>query len=378
MVCQLVSISTDLRARRLPAASRPALLAHPEVGGSKPRSADFCTTDAYEDTLTIAHARRLLRLAAKASRQFYLAVGLHKPHTPWQADKADFDAHPLEGVALPLYPLPPTGMPPIAYHYTDASLRPSPWTPVAGNDARLARRAYRAAITGMDRKLGSLLDELATLGLEQTTAVVLHGDHGWHLGEGGEWRKMTNFELATRVPLIIRAPWLAPHATRVAELVELVDLYPTIAELAGLDLSPHETLDGVSLVPLLGGRRKDDGGDDGVWTEKAAFSQYPRRVRNPAEAWKGNSIIHRERTEFTHMGYSARTAQWRYTEWVEWNQSSLRPVWDRVAARELYDHRNESTFPTDFDAGETENVAARGEFAGEVAALSALVRRQFG
>ena len=63
---------------------------------------------------------------------------------------------------------------------------------------------------------------------------------------------------------------------------------------------------------------------------------------------------------------------------VEWNQSSLRPVWDRVAARELYDHRNESTFPTDFDAGETENVAARGEFAGEVAALSALVRRQFG
>ena len=99
-------------------------------------------------------------------------------------------------------------MPPIAFHFTDGNAHADPWTPIDPDGMRRARRAYRASVTGMDRKLGELLGELHVLGLESSTAVVLHGDHGWHLGEGGEWRKMTNFEAATRVPLIVRAPWL--------------------------------------------------------------------------------------------------------------------------------------------------------------------------
>lgn len=347
---------------------------------------DYCTTDAYEDTLTVAEARKLLRIAAKAATPFYLAVGVHKPHTPWQAAQVDFDAHPLADVALPAHPHPPTNMPPIAFHFTDYALRPDPWTPAAPAATRAARRAYRAAVTGMDRKLGELLTELDVLHLENCTAVILHGDHGWHLGEGGEWRKMTNFEHATRVPLIIRAPWLssspsaAAAAVRVAALVELVDLYPTMAELAGLALPKGETLDGVSMVPLLRTRPPaiTDGATSAWQSKPAAFSQYPRRVTHTSEAWNHNSIIHHERTTFTHMGYSARTPEWRFTEWVEWNQTSLKPVWGRVAARELYDHRNETTFPTDFDVGETENIASHPEVASEVEALAALVRQQFG
>ena len=186
------------------------------------------------------------------------------------------------------------------------------------------------------------------------------------------------------MPLIIRAPWLTGGAgTRSSALVELVDILPTAAALAGVSLPPAETFDGVSLVPLLNGSDSGGGGDSGGgsewWAPKpAAFSQYPRRVKDATRPWYDNSIIHHDRTMFTHMGYTSRTHEWRYTEWVEWNQTSLRPVWARVEARELYDHRGEAAYPTDFDVGETENVADRAEYASEVATLAKLLRSQFG
>jgi iduronate 2-sulfatase len=339
---------------------------------------DYCEIDAFEDTLTVSQAIGHLRRAAADGAAFYLAVGLHKPHTPWQASPADFAAHSPSTIRLPLHPLPPIGMPPIAYHFSDAPAHPDPWTPVASDGIRAARRAYRAAVTGMDRKLGRLLRELDETGLTRTTAVILNGDHGWSLGESGSWRKFTNFEAATRVPLIIRAPWLSSGSQRVrrrsSELVELVDLLPTIAELASVSLPPDETFDGVSLVPLL----TEGGRSMATWRDKpAAYSQYPRRVTDPARPWHGNGILTHGRDQFTHMGYSARTTEWRYTEWVAWNQSSLTPIWENVTARELYDHRGETTYPTNFDAGELENVVDRQEYAHVAANLSALVRGQF-
>lgn len=281
-----------------------------------------------------------------------------------------------------------------------------PWHPLPADDMRAARRAYRAAVSGMDRKLGSLLDELSRLGLAASTAVCLHSDHGWHLGEGGAWRKFTNYELATRVPLIIRAPWLGGgggdgDARRSDSLVELVDVLPTIAALAGVPLPPNEAFDGVSMLPLLGhalgpqppvvevadvdmgrtsvGSAFNCGGPrcEGS-TKAAAFSQYPRRVTDASRPWHGNSIIHHNRSTFTHMGYSARTTGWRYTEWVAWDGAALAPVWDAVAARELYDHRGEATYPTNFDVGELENVASLLEYESTVEMLSRLVRAQFG
>jgi hypothetical protein len=187
---------------------------------------------------------------------------------------------------------------------------------------------------------------------------------------------------------------------------QLVDLMPTIAALAGLALPAKEAvedpLDGVSFVPMLttdaatistrGGGEQGEGtvhaAQKEAWARQgkvAAFSQYPRRVSNPARAWSGNSIIHHERSTFTHMGYSIRTKEYRLTQWVQWNGTQLLPIWSNITASELYDHRNESygsaaefpIFPTDFDARENANIAAQPEFAPTVAALSLQLRAQF-
>eukprot|EP00937_MAST-01D_sp_MAST-1D-sp2_P005350 g5350.t1 len=356
---------------------------------------EWCTVDAVEDSETVNKAVRLLRAAAKARTPFYLAVGLHKPHMPWQFSAQDLAKHPANAsdVAAARVALPPVGMPPLAFHMSDQSADAAgggthaagPWAaPLTPAAASGARRAYRAAVTGMDRKLGKLLDALDGLGLAGSTAVVLHGDHGWHLGEQGEWRKMTAFEAAARVPLIVRAPWLrgnstAPAPARSSALVQLVDVLPTVAELAGVPLPPGETFDGVSAVPLLRAPT-GPGATTAGRARAAAFTQYPRRVKNTSAAWKDNSIVHADRRTFTHMGYSARVDGWRYTEWLAWNQSALLPLWNNVTARELYDFRAVDAaahYPTDFDASETINVANRSENAALVANLSAVLRAHY-
>jgi iduronate 2-sulfatase len=254
-----------------------------------------------------------------------------------------------------------------------------------------ARQAYRAAVTGMDRKLGVLMDALNELGLTQNTAIVLHGDHGWHLGEHGEWRKFTNFELATRVPLIISAPWIQQQQPRSSDLVELVDLLPTITNLAGLPLPENETtpFDGMDMSVLLVQAAATGISSDGGFGSSgspnlvkpfgftAAFSQYPRRVEDPSKPWKSNSILHHPREQFTHMGYSVRTDEWRYTEWIVWNGSSLLPLWEKVVGRELYDHRNETLYPSDFDLSENTNLATDPEYASVMGNLSSMVHTMF-
>lgn len=183
---------------------------------------------------------------------------------------------------------------------------------------------------------------------------------------------MSNFENVARVPLIIKVP--GETGGRSSGLVELADLMPTVADLAGISLPEGEGFGtkqaGVSLAPILTGETDE--------VKSVAFSQYPRRSTNMAKAWSGNSILHHERDTFTHMGYSARTVDWRYTEWLEWNQTTLQPIWDKVTARELYDHRNEIMFPTDFNNNENENFAGDPTLADVVASMSQIVRDQFG
>ena len=162
-------------------------------------------------------------------------------------------------------------------------------------------RGYRACVSFMDAQLGKVLAELERLGLRENTLVVLWGDHGYHLGENGVWTKMTNFELGTHAPLLVSVPGMNTAGQRSRALVELVDLYPTLAELCSLPLPPH--LEGTSFVPLL-----DKPGRD--WKE-AAFSQYQRPGKPPT------------------MGRSIRTADWRYTEWRDPKQN--------LVGTELYD-----------------------------------------
>jgi iduronate 2-sulfatase len=333
---------------------------------------EFCTTDAYEDTLSIWNGIQQLKKVPK-DKFFYLVIGMHKPHLPWQASSADFAKHPLEKVQVAANRYPPKNVPSIALQYTEKEIHESPYDPILNSSAQLARRAYYATITGMDRKLKKLFDALEDTGRANNTAILFHSDHGWSLGENGEWRKFTNFEVATQVPFIISVPWIKNQVTTNQNFVELVDLFPTIMDLSGVQaLSQNETISGTSLVPMLTNKTFQK-------KNNYALSQYPRRVLHKNESWKDNSIIHRNRSEFTHMGYTIRTSNWRYTEWAEWNQTDLIPIWStnwNTTVNELYDHRNEQDYPINFDdTSETENVVTN--FSKIAKHLSKILRMEF-
>lgn len=251
-------------------------------------------------------------------RPFFIAAGFLRPHTPMVAPRAYYDLYPLDA----LEPPPETELeaPPLALPGDD--LR-SGDIPEQGERELL--RAYYACISFVDAQIGTILDALDRLDLWEETVVVLSSDHGVHLGEYGWWSKNTLFEVAARVPLIVHAPGLAAAGESSEALVELVDLYPTLAELAGVDGAPP-ALEGRSLLPVL---------------------------RDPEIAWK--------RAAFTTVargalrGRSVRTDRWRYTEW------------DRgLAGIELYDHRA--------DPGETVNLARQPGHDETVEELSALLR----
>ena len=182
-------------------------------------------------------------------------------------------------------------------------------------------------------------------------------------------QKFTNWELGARVPLIMRAPWLKESVgKRPAVLAELIDIFPSVTELAGLQPPEGEELDGKSLAPVL---RNPDDHAAAAALKPFALSQYMRCPADRANAsmyWKGNSCLMTDRTMFPFMGYSLRTAEWRYTEWVRWDGVKLAPIWGELIGRELYSHVGDDG--TDFDAFENVNEVTTAP-AGVVSSLSA-------
>ncbi|MBN1488691.1 MAG: sulfatase [Phycisphaerae bacterium] len=220
-------------------------------------------------------------------KPFFLAVGFYKPHLPFVAPKRYFDLYSEQAIRTAPNPFAPQGVPEIALH-NSGELRsygdiPDTGDLPEGKDRELIR-AYLACVSFTDAQIGRVLDELDRLGLRDKTIVVLWGDHGWHLGEHGMWCKHSNFEIATRVPMIFRTPQQPARGAMTDALSEFVDIYPTLCELVGLPIPTG--LEGASLAPLLAAPNRP-------W-KKAAFSQYPR-----------------DKT----MGYSMRTDRYRYTEW---------------------------------------------------------------
>ncbi len=273
--------------------------------------------EAYPDGVNTAKAVEALRGFATSGEPFFLAMGYFKPHLPFNAPKKYWDLYPAEGITLPANDTPPKGAPSLATTNW-GELRQYTNIPRSGPcDEALSReliRGYCACVTYIDTLIGRLLGELKRLGLAGNTVIVLWGDHGWKLGEYGDWSKHTNFELDTHVPLMLAGPEL-PAGRATDALVEFVDVYPTLCELCGLDVPAH--CEGTSLVPLLTDAKRP-------W-KSAAFSQYPRgRV----------------------MGYSMRTDRYRYTRWEDRRTK-------KVAAVELYDHQA--------DPGETRNLAANAD-----------------
>lgn len=273
--------------------------------------------DFYKDGKTANLAVAALRSRQGKPEPFFLAVGFSKPHLPFVSPKKYWDLYDPAKIELASNPYRPKDAPEHALT-TSGELRNYVGIPAEGpvpaGLARELKHGYYAAISYTDAQIGKVLDELDRQGLRENTIIVLWGDHGWKLGEHGEWCKHSNVENDTNAPLLLSAPTMKQAGGQHCRaLVEFVDIYPTLADLAGLPLPSH--LEGTSLKPLVENPKR-------VW-KSAAFSQYPR----------GRKL----------MGYSMRTERYRFTVWVGREDHS------QIDSIELYDHRT--------DPQENQNIA---------------------
>lgn len=221
-----------------------------------PRGAAYEAADvpdsAYPDGALADHAIERLRAAkAKPDEPFFLAVGFVKPHLPFVAPKRYWDLYDRSAFRLADVREPPAGAPGYAPQF-GGELRQYAGIPESGpipeDLQRTLIHGYYAATSHMDAQLGRVLDELDRLGLAESTIIALWGDHGWHLGDHGIWCKHTNYEQAARIPLFVALPGLK-GGTQSGALVETVDIYPTLCELAGLPVPAG--LDGRSFAATL-------------------------------------------------------------------------------------------------------------------------------
>ena len=227
-------------------------------------------------------AREAARLITEHKNDpFFLAAGFYRPHVPWIAPSKYFDLFPLSKIepAAFNYELEWKQSPEVAYF-----TKPANWGMTALQQ-REAIQAYYASIAFLDAQVGIVLDALDRSGAAARTTIVFWSDHGYSLGERGQWMKQTLFEQATRVPLLIAGAGVKARGKASPRTVEFLDLYPTLAQLANLKAPAR--LHGASLAPLLNNPRA-------AWS-KPALSQVRR----------GASL----------MGYSIRNERYRYTEW---------------------------------------------------------------
>jgi iduronate 2-sulfatase len=318
--------------------------------------------DGYNAELAIATLKDMLE--KNPNKPFFLGMGMKKPHLNWLAPKKYWDLYdpskiklatqtegPIDGAAMGLHP--------------SFELRARYGIPKKGpiddEMARTLKHAYLACVSYVDAQIGKMIDALDEAGVRDNTIIIVWSDHGWHLGDMGIWGKATNYEIATRVPLMIWTPDM-PKGSRGKKseaLVELVDMYPTLCELAGLEKPDH--LEGQSFVPLLSN-------PDMAW-KSAAFSQFP----NPAlREWAANPLSQgmretyfgplieeveariikqqgekwdRDLFENNVMGYAMRTDKYRIIIWKDYKNPEKEPLFI-----ELFDHVKDPT--------ETKNVAA--------------------
>jgi iduronate 2-sulfatase len=263
-------------------------------------------------------------LEKNKDRPFFIGAGFYRPHCPFIAPRKYFDMYPLDRIAAPKWsPGDVEKVPPPAWFTT-----PPNWN-VSEEGVRATIQAYYASISFLDANVGRLLDALDRLGLAENTIVVFISDHGYLLGERGQWMKQMLFERSARAPLIVAGAGVSAKGQPSQRIVEFVDLYPTLADLAGL--TPPPGLHGRSLTPLL---------------------------KDPKAAWDHPAVTQVRRGNATNgffMGYSVRTEQWRYVEWDDGKRGT-----------ELYDEKA--------DPAELHNLAADPDRAKIVAEMQALLR----
>ena len=294
----------------------------------------------YRDGYYADWAVNKLKELKERQKPFFLGVGFHKPHLPFNAPRKYWDLYPPEQIELASNPFYPENGSYYGKHnfgelrnYTNI---PKGDTILTEETQKTLIRAYHACVSYIDAQLGKILDALEANDLTQNTVVVLLGDHGWKLGEHGMWCKHTDFELDTRIPLIINAPKFKRNVKTKA-FAEYVDLFPTLVDLCGFEIPSQ--LQGKSLVPVL----KDPSAN----VKEQAFSVWPsyRAPRNDPEK--------------AILGFSVRTQKFRYTEWIQIHTGEL-------LDRELYDH--------ELDPMENKNEIDNENYRTELPKLSALIK----
>lgn len=317
--------------------------------------------DGHNTDLAIATMKDMLQ--KNPDKPFFLGLGMKKPHLDWIAPKKYWDLYDEEKIKLAEHEEAPKNGAAMGLH-ASFELRARANIPKYGPlDKELAldlKHAYLACVSYVDAQIGRMLSALDEAGVRDNTIIILWSDHGWHLGDMGIWGKATNYEIATRVPMIIWTPEMDKmnRGKTTDALVELVDMYPTLCDLAGISLPDH--LEGQSFAPLLSDPGKD-------W-KKAVFSQFP----TPAlREWAANPLSKgmretsfgpliqdvevrikeqqkekwdRSLFENRLMGYSMRTKDYRFIVWKDYTDPKAAPIY-----LELYDHNT--------DPSETINIA---------------------
>ena len=213
------------------------------------------------------------QLGSNHDKPLFLGAGIYRPHLPWYVPPAYFDMHPLDQIELPATN--PNDLDDVPGAERNARDQAAHQWVLETDNWKQGVQAYLASISFADAMAGKLLDALEASGRADKTIVVLFSDHGWHLGEKGQWRKQSLWEESTRVPLIVVAPGVTTAGSRSAEPVSLLDLYPTLAELSGLDAPDH--LQGHSLLPLL---KKPDAEWPHVAVTTYNFNNHAVRTRH--------------------------------------------------------------------------------------------------
>ena len=290
--------------------------------------------NAYQDGVNALLAKDQIIALSKGNKPFFMAVGFSKPHLPFVAPKKYWDLYKREDMPIASFQEHSKNGPLIAYHQS-GELRNyidiPEFATLPADSLRIGLKlekqkelihGYYAAVSYMDAQVGILLNTLESSGTLNNTIIVLWGDHGWHLGDHDLWHKHTNFEQATRAPLIIAGPGI--RAGKTNSLTEFVDVFPTICNLAGVAIPKN--LDGKSLKPLM---LKNTAS-----VKEFSVSQYPRKLKKVEMTRLGYK-------KADVMGYTLRTPRYRYTIWM--NDFTSKQAFDpsKVYTSELYDYEKD-------------------------------------
>eukprot|EP00931_Biecheleriopsis_adriatica_P081843 TRINITY_DN55181_c0_g1_i1.p1 TRINITY_DN55181_c0_g1~~TRINITY_DN55181_c0_g1_i1.p1 ORF type:complete len:529 (-),score=66.45 TRINITY_DN55181_c0_g1_i1:11-1597(-) len=330
-----------------------------------------------DEDLALAEGLKRLDLAKSSGKPWFVGFGLHRPHWQYRTPPGFYGHELYPHVKPPEHPDAPEDAPYMSGDWAGGDIKDPAHgcreCVVPNYRANMYRRWYYAAVTYSDHILGQVMAKLDDMKETNKTIVVFHSDHGYQLGELNEWSKKTNTELATHVPLMIRVPWKETSVgKRTAVRAELVDVYRTLADLTGLGEDIEESVQGTSLAALF----DDPSKPSNFLNNKIAYSQIPRcgcnrwHKHNSTECGLGVCVhtpVHSP--AFNFMGYSMRTAEWRYTAWVPWDHAKASAVWpslDMAGAVELYDLRGDDGRNFDF-TGYSKNLAQLDEYKNLVA-----------